>query len=198
MRNGADALDALSLDVDIGSREQVSRDQAARIRIQFLCEQCAILARQTHFADTKAAALLALAGVVGARVTMEAEAITLTALEGGMLALTAAVLLLCLLVLMPRYPGARLQAAIADRERFSWVSLSAPGQGPDAYAEFARSAEISQIIVSIARTNAAMAQVLHRKFRRLRLAFQLALADIALAALHHLDAETALAAWLAR
>ena len=185
-------LDSLPLDCDIGSREAVSVDYAARIRLQYLAEQTATLVRQTQFADAKASAVLALAGLVAARVAIDVHQMTLGPLEIGLFASKGLVLALCLLVLIPRYPGGPQRRAALAQERFSWVALSAPGYEPDDYAEFARTAQISQLVVSMARSNVHVSRVLLRKFRYLRAAFQFAILDVCLTLAYYLGAFDAL------
>lgn len=195
--DGSPLLEDLPLDRDIGSREQVSIDYAARIRFQFLAEQCATLVRQTQFADAKASAVLALVGLVGARVAIDLEGMALGPVEIALFAMKAAVLSLALLVLIPRYPDAAGRRAQWERERFSWAALTAPGYGPDAYAEFARTAQISQMVVSMARANAAVSRILLRKFRYLRAGFFAAIADVGLTVGYYLGLFDGVNAWIA-
>ena len=173
-----DGLEALSYGVDIGSRERITRDYAARIRMDFLAAQNASLVRQTQFADTKASALLALIGLVGVRVALDAQGAALGPSLIALFAVKGLVLTFCMVALMPRFPGPEAQRRQAGQERFSWVALTAPGMTPGLYAEFARTAEVSQLVVSAAYSNAVVSGVLARKFRFLRLAFQLAIVDV--------------------
>ena len=69
-------------------------------------------------------------------------------------------------------------------DRFAWPALVAPGYAPDEHAEFMRTAEASQLVMSIAHANATMARVLRRKFVALRIAFLLAGADLGLIVLY--------------
>ncbi len=188
MTRAPSKLDVIELDLEIGSNEGVSRDHAARIRMQYLLDQTALFSQQTQFADTKATAVLALAGVVGARAAVSFDLARLGPIEYALLALTALALALCLFVLIPRYPPEADRRALLQLERYSWVSLSAPGYSAEEYARFVRSAEIAQLISSAATVNIAMARILAMKFRYLRAAFVVAIADVAAAALYLLGA----------
>jgi hypothetical protein len=183
----------LDFGVDIGSREQISRDYASRIRLDYLSAQNMGLLRQTQFADTKASALLALIGLVAGRIAFDLSAASVGVAEIALFAVKGLVLALCLLVLLPRYPSGPQRAAQAACERFSWVALTAPGQTAKEYAAFIRTAEVSQLQVSAAYANAVVAQVLLRKFRLLRAAFLVALLDVGLTILYLLGAADALA-----
>jgi hypothetical protein len=172
----------------------ISRDYAAALRMNFLSTQNAALVRQTQFADTKAGAVLAFAGLVAARAGMQ-EATGLAQLGvAALLALGAVVLALCLVVLTPRYPGVAARRAIHARERFSWVALCAPDSVPDDFVAYARGARMVELLESLARANHAMAQILLRKFRYLRIAFRLAVLQLALAVLLYADLPTVLTA----
>jgi hypothetical protein len=188
MNRAPSKLDVLELDLDIGSKEGVSRDHAARIRMQYLLDQTALFTQQTQFADTKATAVLALAGVVGARVAVSFDLARLGPIEYALLALTALALTLCLFVLIPRYPPEAERRALLQVERYSWVSLSAPGYTVEEYVRFVRSAEIAQLISSAATVNIAMARILAMKFRYLRMAFIFAIAVVAGGSLYLLGA----------
>lgn len=177
---GVEGLERLPVDLDAGADGQIPPEHAARIRLHFLVGQCASYISQTQFADAKASAVLAFTGLVGARVAVEVDKAAIGPGEFLMFGVKALVLTLCLLIIFPRYPGAAQRQAIAAKERFSWLALSAPGEGADAYADYIRAAEAPQLLDSLARSNAAMAQVLARKFRFLRAAFALAVLDVIL------------------
>ena len=175
---GAGGLRELDYGLDIGSREHISRDYASRIRLDYLAAQNMGLLRQTQFADTKASALLALIGLIAARVAIDLSVIG--PVEVALYGVKTLVLALCLMVLLPRYPNGEARRAQADHELFSWVALTAPGVTPERYAGFMRAAEVSQLVVSAAYANAVVARVLLSKFRYLRAAFLAALLDVGL------------------
>ena len=175
---GVEGLERLPVDIDPGAGADIAPEHAARVRLHFLVGQCASFISQTQFADAKASAVLAFTGLVGARVAVEMDRAALGVDEFGLFAVKAMVLTLCLAIIFPRFPGESQRKAIAAKERFSWLALSAPGEGSDTYADFVRTAEISTLLDSLARSNAAMAAVLKRKFRLLRAAFMLAVVDV--------------------
>lgn len=183
-------LDALVCDPElIVSREGVSTDDVARIRAQVLVEQGAVLVRQTQFADAKATAVLAFSGLVASRVALDLDVARLGAAEVALIGLKATVVVFCLLALMPRYPRGATRRTLAELERTSWVALSAPGFSADDYARFMRGAQVSQLVTSMARSNHALARLLSRKFRYLRGAFLLAMADVAATLVYYLADE---------
>ncbi len=86
--------------------------------------------------------------------------------------------------IIPRFPKAEIGSLMKQHERFSWPALVSPGYGPIEHAVFMRTAEASQLVMSIAHSNATLARVLRRKFIALRIAFVLAGADLLLIMLH--------------
>ena len=179
----ADAIETLKLDQNLASHEGISTDQMTRVRLAYLQGQNATLVQQTQFADAKAGALLAMIGLIATRGPGAAFDPAQVTAEGLVLVLLhAAGLLACLIVLIPRYVGKEARLRLAAKERFSWPALAAYGDGEgggDGYAEFARTAQVSQLIVSLARANAALAGILHRKFAWLRAAFIIGGLDLA-------------------
>lgn len=149
-----------------------------RARIEFAIGQNAALYDQVKFADAKAATLLTLIGLLAAFVSgggIDAS----TPATAVLLALNALVIALCLLVLTPRLPGPQERARLARTDRFSWTALTCTGYTAEDHAAFLRRAQASQLIVSIARSNSAVARVLMRKFTLLRFAFAAAGLDVA-------------------
>lgn len=171
-------IEDVPLDRDITSREGISIDQTARVRLAFLLGQNQAMVAQTQFADAKAGALLAIIGLLATR----GPGASFDAGGGGgdqlfAIALHAAALISCMVVLFPRYAGGALRARLAARERFSWPALTAKGVSADTYADFMQSAQVSQLMISVARSNQAMATILLRKFAWLRAAFGIAIID---------------------
>ncbi|WP_340107493.1 hypothetical protein [Pikeienuella sp. HZG-20] len=170
-------LEDVPLDRDITSREGISIDQAARVRLAFLLGQNQAMVAQTQFADAKAGALLAIIGLLATR----GPGASFVAGGGGdqlvAIALHAAALISCMVVLFPRYAGGALRTRLAASERFSWPALTAKGVSADSYADFMQSAQVSQLMISVARSNQAMATILLRKFAWLRAAFGIAIID---------------------
>ncbi|MEO1000958.1 MAG: hypothetical protein AAFW69_10225 [Pseudomonadota bacterium] len=160
------------------STEGLQEEELAKIRLWHVLAQSETIIRQTQFADTKAATLLALIGIVATRVAF--EIVQASAVEIAVFAVKAAVLSACLIVIMPRVPSRERHRHLFGRERFSWAALAAPGVSDTAYADFAPRAEASEIVASIAMANRDAARILRRKFRWLRVAFALAIADVVL------------------
>ncbi|MEM7767555.1 MAG: Pycsar system effector family protein [Pseudomonadota bacterium] len=173
----AKTLDTLALDVDIGSREQLSVDQLTRSRLQFVLGQNAAIVQQIQFADAKAATLLALTGVLAYGLTYEVLSVPLPILA-VLLGLTGAVIALCLLAVMPRIRDGGSGAELYKRDPFSWPALSAKGFDADTHADFLRTSQASHLVMAVARSNVAIAAVLSRKYSLLRAALWLAIADL--------------------
>jgi len=185
----AEGLDALALDVDIGSKEQLSVDQLTRSRLQFALGQNAVIVQQTQFADAKAATLLALTGALAYGLSGEAAGLAPPLLL-GFLALTGGVIALCLLAVLPRIRTGQTGPALHERDRFSWPALTGDDYGDDEHADFLRTSQASQLVMAVARSNVAIASVLSRKYALLRAALWLALFELAallvVAALAHM------------
>ncbi len=176
-------IEALDPNLDISSHEGLSTDQMTRARLSYLIAQNNSLIQQVQFADAKAGALLAVIGLVATRGPGLSAAGTAATFEGvAIFALHAAVLIACLVVLIPRFVGRDARKALARHELYSWPALVTEDAADDHYPNFARTAEASQLIFSIARSNRAMASILHRKFAWLRVAFLVAGVDLVLLA----------------
>lgn len=181
VRMDGHTIDDLPLDRDISSREGVSLDYMARVRIAYLMGQNQAMVTQTQFADAKAGALLAFTGLIATRgpgAVVDIE--VMTAAMVAVLAFHGAVLTCCIVVLYPRYASHDVRRRLAREERFSWPALSAWDVSDDDFAEFMRGAQLSQLVTSVARSNHALAAILLRKFWWLRAAFALAVADVAM------------------
>lgn len=183
-------IETLSLDDPIQGNEGLDVNHASRLRMQFLASQHASLVTQVQFADAKAAALMTLMGLValnGPVKVSEASGQNIAAI--GIFILMMVAIGFAMASIIPRYPDAKLNKLIKRRDRFSWPALVAQGYEPLDHAEFMRQAEASQLIMSIAQTNGAMARVLRSKFRMLRLAFLLAALDLVLIVTYVLGAK---------
>lgn len=164
----------------VQSREGVSADELAKIRLWHLQAQSANVMRQTIMADTKAATLLALIGLVATKLAVDLSASNVGMAEVLLFANKAAVLCLCLMVIMPRFPSNRDWEAMLNRERYSWAGLANPKLPDYDHGTFARDADASEMFTSIARANQGAAKVLVYKFKYLRAAFVLAIFDVIL------------------
>ena len=157
---------------------ETSPDELAKIRLWHLLAQSQLIVRQTIFADTKAATLLALIGLIATRVAIDLTPDQIGPLVVLVFVVKAAVLSLCLAVIMPRLPGREKWAELSRDERFSWTALSNPYLDPVDYGPFGAGSSSAQICTSIARSNQDAACVLRTKFQLLRWAFVLAIVDV--------------------
>jgi len=172
-------LAALPLGDDLGGTEGLDPNYVSRIRVQYLLGQNHALVTQMQFADAKAAALMTIMGLIALRGPIDVTAMRLIDPLGVTMAgLNALCLAACIWALIPRYPARSVRNALAARDRFSWPALTAPDLGPLDYARFMRQAEVSQLVMSLAQSNAAMSRILLRKFTVLRAAFWLAIANV--------------------
>ena len=155
-----------------------SPDELAKIRLWHLLAQSQLIVRQTIFADTKAATLLALIGLIATRVAIDLTPEQIVPLVVLVFVNKAMVLSLCLAVIMPRLPSREKWAELSRDEKFSWTALSNPYVEPVDYGTFGAHAGSAQICTSIARSNQDAAGVLRTKFQLLRWAFVLAIVDV--------------------
>lgn len=164
---------------EVQSAEDVSVEYTTRHRLSFMLSQNRTMVAQTQFADAKAGALLAFIGLLATRgpVAMPDMA-QLTAWTLAPIALHAIVLMSCLIVIFPRYAGRKMRELAAKNDKFSWPALNAEGLSDEAFRQFARTAEFSDLATSMANSNRAMARILLQKYAWLRIAFVLAVADI--------------------
>lgn len=177
-------IENLPIDLHIAGKEGLDVNHASRLRMQFLTSQHASLVAQTQFADAKAAALMTLLGLLALNgpVRLDAAAPQLDAV--AILATMIVAIGFAVWAIMPRFPTAERGRLMVQRDRFSWPALVGGGYDPVEHAVFMRTAEASQLVMSVAHSNATMARVLRRKFVSLRIAFVLACADLALIMLY--------------
>lgn len=178
-------LEALSLDGRIQGHEGLDVNHASRMRMQFLVGQHASLVTQTQFADAKAAALMTLMGLVALNGPVQIRATGPHELDAvGIFIVMILAIGFAIFSIIPRFPDAELCKLISRRDRFSWPALVSQDYSPLEHARFMRTAEASQLIMSVAQSNGAMARVLYRKFRYLRIAFLLGATDLLLIVLY--------------
>lgn len=170
-------LENLSLDLDIGSSEGLSVDQMTRSRLQFLLGQSANIIRQMQFADAKAGTLLAIVGVL-ALIVADRQADVHAYFLIAYSLVTVAVVAICLIALLPRVPAKKQAQEMRHTDLFSWPALSSDGHDGAHYADLMRTSDASQLVMSIARSNVAIARVLRIKYNLLRCALALALIDL--------------------
>lgn len=179
-RRGFD-IEALDAEIGLPGTEGLDVSQLGRIRMQFLSTQHASLVSQTQFADAKAAALMTVMGLVALNGPVRISTVASATIDAvAIFILIMATIGIAAWAIIPRYPDKSLNKLIHRRDRFSWPALVAAGYEPLDHASFARTADASQLIMSIAQTNSAMAMVLRRKFVVLRAAFLMAGLDLTL------------------
>lgn len=174
-------IDEMEMDVDIGSREGISLNYVTRDRMAFALGQNQTMITQTQFADAKAGAMLAFLGLIATRgpgAVIEVSTGSISPDVILQLLLHAAALICCLIVLFPRYANLDARRALYDYDRFSWTALTGKGHSPDEFSSFLRTADISQLVMSVARSNHTLAAILLSKFAWLRWAFAFGVADV--------------------
>ena len=174
-------LERLPLDARIEGTEGMDVNHSSRMRMQFLVGQHASLVTQTQFADAKAAALMTLLGLVALNGPVQIRALEPHQFDAlGIFILMIVAIGFAMWAIIPRFPDAELCKLIKRRDRYSWPALVSQDYDPMDHAIFMRTAEASQLIMSVAQSNGAIARVLHRKFRYLRIAFMVAAVDLLL------------------
>lgn len=171
-------LESMPLNMDIGSAEKLSVDQMTRSRLEFAISQNASIIQQTQFADAKAATLLALTGLLALGILEGRIANAPVLILGAHFALALLVVGICMFALMPRMAPARDTARMHRTDRFSWLVLTVPDYSGDEHASFLRTSQASQLVVSVARSNVAVSQILARKYLLLRIALIVAMVDL--------------------
>lgn len=175
-------IEDVELDHPLAGSEGVDPNHASRARIQVLLDQHKTLVIQTQFADAKSAALvtliglLALNGPVPMQLMEQSDLVVLAAATASGLAILFAVI-----AVFPRYPTRAARESLPEIDRFSWPALTTRRMSAEDYASFMQTAEISQLVHSIAYSNSAVAQILLRKYQMLRIAFMFGAADLVIA-----------------
>jgi Family of unknown function (DUF5706) len=178
-------ITCLPVDLQLAGREGLDVNEVSRQRLQFLISQHASLVAQTQFADAKAGALMALLGLVALNGPVELVGAGPPRLDAVAIFVIMVVAMGCAVwAIIPRFPGADRARLMRQSERFSWPALASRGYDAMEHAVFMRTAEASQLVMSLAHANATMAHVLRRKFVALRFAFLLASADLLMIMLH--------------
>ncbi len=167
----------------------VSPGDAARVRIAFLISQHQALVAQTQFADAKAAALIALAGIFAFTGPFETARMHEGVLGFAPALLIALSALACLWAIIPRYPNMRRQHAQTSFG-FAWTDLAAVNRAPDSYADFALHGDLTELMSALARSNVTAARVLAKKFAAMRTAILFTIAAILLTAIRIALAES--------
>ena len=167
-------IEDIELTHGLAGSEGMDSNHASRARIQFLLDQHATLIAQTQFADAKTGGLVTLIGLLALKGPVPVDRMRMEdPLALAAAGLAAACILFCLLSVFPRYPGSAIRASLYETDRFSWPALATRNFDSDAYARFMQTAEVSQMVHSLAHSNAAVARILLRKYQMLRIAFLL-------------------------
>lgn len=181
-------ISEIELDHALAGSEGVDPNHASRIRIQTLLDQHKTLVQQTQFADAKTGGLVTLVGLLALKGPVPIASMAATdpvaAIAG---ALAGLCILFCLFSVFPRYPGRGARRGLADADRFSWPALTGKAFGPQDYAQFMHTAEVSQIVHSIAQSNVAVARILLRKYQMLRIAFLFGGLDLVIVFAHQAE-----------
>lgn len=169
---GVRTLKDVDLTLALEGAEGLDVNYASRIRTQYLFSQHQSLITQTQFADAKAAALMALLGLLVLRgpvdLTGSVDVQWFRILYLGCVSLA---FFFCLLSIFPRYPSGEERIRIAKVDRWTWCSLASDTLSDGKFGEFMQTSEVSQLIYSVASANCTIASILLSKYRSLRFAF---------------------------
>jgi len=165
-------LSELDLEVDLNSCEGLDINYLSRIRSHYVLSQHQTMIAQMQFADAKAAALIALIGLVTLRGPIKIEDAINLGLTGYVFLVTAGLGIICaLLSIFPRYPSRKVRNALPQVDRWSWPALASKTLTADDFASYVRTAEVSQLLHSVAVSNYFVAAILLSKYRMLRCGF---------------------------
>ena len=159
------------------SIDGLSIDQLTRSRLAFALAQNQNIYHQIQLADAKAAALLAVAGTAAAQITRTDSGEPWMRI--GLIALNGVIIAVCFWVLLPRLRSLGSRRELYKKDHYGWLSLVGRDYDSDAHADFLINAQAADLLRSTARANAVIASVLLDKFQLLRLAFVLAVIDVA-------------------
>lgn len=166
------SLEDIDLSLPLAGSEGHDVNYVSRIRTQYLFAQHQALLTQIQFADAKAGALMTLLGLIVLRGPIDWSSGAIPPLlRFSFLVLSAVSVFFCFWAVFPRYPGRKIRAMMAGRERWSWLALSAEELAPHDYGRFMQTAEVSELVHSVAHSNAAVSAILLRKYSALRIAF---------------------------
>lgn len=160
------------------SDDRTTADGIISLRLQFLLGQADNLGKQIQFADMKAVALFALIGVIAANALLSIESVEYAGALTALIQIKAVIMAICLFVVLPRLASKKLSTLMVKQDRFSWPALTSESYGPEEHANYMRSSDPAELIVSVARSNVIVARILRRKFSLLRWAFLLAMVDV--------------------
>ena len=146
-----------------------------RGKIHLLAAQSAHFSQQLALSDAKGATLVALVGVLSVNAPVDISSLNASAL--AFVACAALAVLFALWSIAPRVPRLETRRAIGRVDGYSWPGLCE--QSLDAIAATAQGADADRLVDWIARSNAATARILLKKFKRLQIAFAFSALSIA-------------------
>ncbi len=170
--------------LNISGKEGVDINYLSRVRAQYVITQHTTMLHQIQFADAKAAALMALIGLLTLRGPIPIEAATSNIIDSLFVLVAALTILFSLAAIMPRFPGRSKRERLLEMECWSWPALSANSLEAEDYALFIQTSEQSELLHSVANSNVIVARLLRRKFLYLRISFVFATCAILLLGAH--------------
>lgn len=152
--------------------EGVSMGDLLRCKIQYLAAQNRALKQESQFADAKSATLMTVIGLLIVNGPFASDYRT----SADLVSLSVLVLAACgfassLYALVPRFPNAATREYIAQRDVYSWPGLASETMDHEAYAQFVRDSQATHLILSMARSNGALAKIILNKYSALRFGF---------------------------
>ena len=176
----------IDLVLPLEGSEGLDKNQVSRIRAQYLFVQYQTMVTQSQFADAKAAAIMAMVGLLLLRgpVDINISNSPFIWMWYIYMALTALSTFCCLLAIVPRYPNKKLRNQMAEVNLWSWPTLASDYMKERDFGLYMQTSEVSHLIYSIACANRTVAQILLVKFRLLRLAVLLLLVTAVLGGIH--------------
>jgi hypothetical protein len=178
-------IEDIDLTLPLAGTEGHDVNHVSRVRTQYLFAQHNALLTQIQFADAKAGALMTVMGLIVLRgpIAWNSDNVP-PLLHHSFLFLSAVAVIFCFWTVFPRYPGKAARRKLAEDERWSWLALSAETMSPAEYGAFMQTSEVSQLVHSVARSNAAVAAILLRKYTALRIGFVAAFGVLLLLGVH--------------
>jgi len=162
----------LDLSIDLHGCEGLDVNYVSRIRSQYLFTQHQTMIAQMQFADAKAAALIALIGFITLRGPIKLDDATTLGVIGYIFLMVAGLaVIFSLLSVFPRYPSKVKREILSLSDRWSWPALASKALKPEEFADYMRTAEVSQLLHSLSISNCYVADILLSKYRMLRVGF---------------------------
>ncbi len=171
----------LALDVDLNSCEGLDINYVSSIRSKYLVTQHQTMVTQMQFADAKAGALIALMGFLSLRGPIKINELDETGIFGHVFFISAGIaVLFALFTIFPRFPSKSKRNKLFSTDRWSWPALAGNEKKSEEYAEYIRTAEVSQLMHSLSVSNCFVASILLSKYQMLRIGFFFGLITVGL------------------